>query len=589
LDKNTKNLDTIDLITYEIHCEIIRSIFGYSSEDNKWNKKAANFNVKSILFLFSWPLIIVRNFLFPNFELELLKSQYNLMKCLQKNFCFNEIFDQFSKIFFGEKSNLTFIDIEEAVNNDDEGFSFFKFFNDSAKEGIDKYSEIFNVKDVFKKFDQGYKEISIDLLLGGKPNSKNRSIDFPEVQKRIFYILITNQIIQSEGEGQKIVKGVFYYYALLFTLASNLEYINDESILNGDQPASISKEYNGNTDIEEVISIINVFSQINNNVGELLISNCIDIFITFGSYIFSDAIKFFIEEHKNIFLKNGFNEVDTNQLHYFYKNNPNYFASIFEKNMGDKANNEKSSGDGAKNYIIDTEKNIKILKEFDYKLDFWITKDLSNGEYSGSIFFNGGKEEDCFEDLLKCLSEIAYSLSYHIYNYTKNYKNFIANAESCIDQNLDLFLENIETIQSSYYLFNEYLEHSEFARAVESLDMELGYKCIEETRKDIKKKRKSHLSPELIQNLITANNEIAIIFNHVQRKHDAHKSQKAKEFFKDNPNYFEVITFDDIKDVDFSSDPNGIRNARRKIFSIIAGRFGKEIAGSKITKELVFE
>jgi hypothetical protein len=241
------------------------------------------------------------------------------------------------------------------------------------------------------------------------------------------------------------------------------------------------------------------------------------------------------------------------------------------------------------NLSIDIERQINIFEELDYRLDFWIQKDLSKSEYSGYIFFESVNKTDCFKHLKNCLLELAKRLSIHIQDYNLKYNDFIIYTANCIDQDLDTFLENIDLVQHSYHLFNEYLENTELSRAIENLDMELGYKCIEETRKAIKKKKKNHLSPNLIQNLLTANNEISFLFSAVQRKHDAHKSNIAKEFFTGNPNYFKIITFDDIKDIEFSSDPNGIRNTRRKIFSDIAKRAGKEIAGYKIAKELAVE
>jgi len=121
------------------------------------------------------------------------------------------------------------------------------------------------------------------------------------------------------------------------------------------------------------------------------------------------------------------------------------------------------------------------------------------------------------------------------------------------------------------------------------LDMELGYKCIEETRAALKKQKKSHIPPKLMQDLLVAKNEISLLFSAVQRIHDAHKTREAKKFFKENPHFFKILIFDDIKDVDFSSDPNVIRNTRRKIFHKIVKNAGKEIAGYKIAKELALE
>lgn len=158
-----------------------------------------------------------------------------------------------------------------------------------------------------------------------------------------------------------------------------------------------------------------------------------------------------------------------------------------------------------------------------------------------------------------------------------------------VNQNLDGFLNSLDNIQNSYYLFNEYLDHKDFAKAIENLDMELGYKCIEETRAALKKQKKAHMPTELIQDLLEANKEITLLFSIVQRKHDAHKTREARNFFKENQHMFKILNFDDIQDVDFSSDPNVIRNTRRNIFSSIVKKAGKKLAGYKIAKELGLE
>ena len=198
-------------------------------------------------------------------------------------------------------------------------------------------------------------------------------------------------------------------------------------------------------------------------------------------------------------------------------------------------------------------------------------------------------DKDLLNHLISCLNDIAKRLSVHTNSYIDNYNHFLANSDAYIDKDIENFIDNIDTIHSSYYLFDEYLEDKSFSKAVENLDMKLTYSCIEETRKKIKNKRKSHLSPDLIEKLLAANKEIMILYNTVQRQHDAHKNKVAKRFFKDNLHIFKILEYDDIKDLEFSSDPNGIRNARRKLFTNIAERAGKPVSGSKIAKELAFE
>ena len=85
------------------------------------------------------------------------------------------------------------------------------------------------------------------------------------------------------------------------------------------------------------------------------------------------------------------------------------------------------------------------------------------------------------------------------------------------------------------------------------------------------------------------NNEITILYSALQRQHDAHKTKLAHEFIKKNPHYLKVVTLDDINGFDFSFDPNGKRNLRRKIFTNIAERSGKDIPGYKIARELAIE
>ena len=229
---------------------------------------------------------------------------------------------------------------------------------------------------------------------------------------------------------------------------------------------------------------------------------------------------------------------------------------------------------------------MKLFEEYDYKIEFSFMKDLSDNQFEDFIIFKCDENKDQLKQLLHCLWEIAYRLSNHIGNYSDKYNYFISNTDILVDQNLDGFLDSLDNIQNSYYLFNEYLDHKDFARAIENLDMELGYKCIEETRAALKKQKKTHMPPELIEKILAANKEITILFNSVQRKQDEIKSREARKFFKENSRIFEILDFDDIKDVDFGYDSNAIRNTKRKIFSNIVKGAGKKVAGYKIAQEL---
>jgi len=64
----------------------------------------------------------------------------------------------------------------------------------------------------------------IDLLLGGKPDSKNKPL-LPQskLAKRIFFTNLLDKIIDCEITGQKLRSGIFYYYLVLFFLLESLD------------------------------------------------------------------------------------------------------------------------------------------------------------------------------------------------------------------------------------------------------------------------------------------------------------------------------------------------------------------------------
>jgi hypothetical protein len=317
------------------------------------------------------------------------------------------------------------------------------------------------------------------------------------------------------------------------------------------------------------------FTDIYNDEADPIISSSFEILLTFGSFVFADTIKFFISDYKDL-LENGFPKKSNCIEHRFYKNNPNYIAQIIKNGSENIIDNCE--------IIVDRE--MKLFDEYDYKIEFSFLRDLSDNQFENFIIFRCDENQDQLNQLLHCLLELAYRLSIHIGNYSDKYNNFISNTDILVDQNLDGFLDSLDNIQGSYYLFNEYLAHKDFSRAIENLDMELGYKCIEETRTALKEQKKAHMPPELIQKILAANKEITILFNSVQRKPDAIKSREARKFFKENSHIFEILDFDDIENVDFGYDSNAIRNTKRNIFSNIVKGAGKKVAGYKIAQEL---
>jgi len=571
--------DSLDFISLEIFRKIFNMVFGTSDMKDLWDVDPEKFNKEKVVLLFSWPLIIAKRYLYPYMELDLFKEQCKVNQFLSIDFNFDEIWNILS-IFDIDKSVFENSEkLGKIILEDQELHNKIDNLSELCLKIFEKHEDEINFRKVLKKFNEAPKDEWIDLALGGKPNSKiNPIFSTSNIRKRIFFTLLINRIIDSTA-GIKLRNGILYYYLILFLFLGNCEIISNKNDIDNDD---LEKDYDDAViDFDDILGSIIEYSHIYNDKADVILSNCFEILSTFGSFLFADTIKFFIYDYKEIFLKNGFPENSNFEEHQFYKNNPKYIAWISKFTDDIEENLE--------NYNIGVKREIKIFEEYDYKLEFLFRKDLSDNEFANFISFKCDENKDQLKQLLHCLSVLAYRLSIHISDYSNEYNYFISNADICIDQDLDGFLKNIDKIQNSYFLFNEYFDHKDFSRAIENLDMELSYKCIEETRAALKKKKKTHLSPKLIQDLLAANREITLLFSTVQRKHDAHKTRIAKEFFKENPHFFKILNFDDIKDVEFSSDPNVIRNTRRKIFYNIAEKAGKEIAGYKVAKELAVE
>jgi hypothetical protein len=569
--------DSLDFVSLEIFRKIFSMVFGTSDMEDIRDLNPEKFNEEKIILLFFWPLIITKRYLYPYMELDLFKEQCKINQFLSTDFDLDEIWNTLSIFDIDKNLHIHPEELEDNMSEDQETSYELDLFSELYIKGFEKLENEINFKNVIKKIKEDPKDEWIDWSLGGKPNSKTNPIFLsPKIQKRIFFTLLIERII-DETAGAKLRKGILYYYLILFLFLDNCHTIYSKNSKDG-----VEKDYNNTLiDFDEILRWIFELSNFYNDKADVMLSNCFEILQTFGSLLFGDVINFFINDYKEIFQKSDSSENSYYEEHQFYKNNPKYIAWISK--LPDEA--EENLGD----YSIGVQREIKLFEEYDYKLEFSFEKDLLDNTFENCIIFKCDKNKSQLKQLLHCLSILAYRLSIHINNYSNEYNYFISNADICVDQDLERFIEVIDSIQNSYFLFNEYLEHKDFSRAIETLDTELAYKCIEEIRDNLKKTKKTHLSPELIQDLLVANKEIKLLFSIVQREHDAHKTKIAKEYFKENSNFFKILNFDDIKNVDFSSDPNIIRNTRRKIFYNIAEKAGKEIKGYKIAKELAVE
>jgi len=557
---------SMDFIVFEIFQKILRFLFNDSNGKSFTNLDFRNINEDGIIFLLAWPLIITKRYLNPFLELSLFKKQCEINSLLSNKFEVNEIVQCLSVFYISkiENDNKKYDEIydpdKEYVRPNE------KTLSDLFSELIKKLNDVFDRKNIIKMSNEMSKGALHDFLIGNGPNSKMHSFDQNiKLANKFTFIALIECIIHNQSTGIKIKNGLLYYYILLSILISNIG----------------NKNVEYGVDIEDIIESFTDYSESFDSKLFEIINNSIQNLVLFGSHKFFDTINFFSEDYTT-----NFKNFDLTRDNYYYEYQlvngfPTYLGSIMKST--DKSNR------GLKYFELEVNRKITIFDDMNYSLEFSFSKDLLTNMYYNYIEFKIDEEKPTIQQLLHCISKVAYKLSIHIHTYLNQYNSFISNTATCVNQSLKSFLDHIDTIQNSYYLFNEYLEHKDFSRAVENLDMELKDVDINKARNAIKKLRKNHLSPELIKNLLEANTEICILFNHVQRKDDILRTKLAKDFFKGNPHYFRILKYDDIKHTEFTKDPNAVRNARRQIFYNVVARTGKDISGSKITKELSFE
>ena len=572
--------ENIDFVALDIFKKIFGMVFNTPDIEDFSDVDLDKFDKKKAILLLFWPLIVAKRYLYPYMELDLFKGQCRLNQFLSSEFIFDDIWDALS-FFDIDKSFLeNAAKVEQELFENKENYDQYLLISDLIESSFEGFEDVFDIKKILKKANDAPKDELTDLILGGKPSLKPNSIlPASKIRKKVFFTLMIERIINGATIGHKLRNGIVYYYLVLILFLNNFSFLHNKSN-NAGKNNSDKKHHDAAINIDDILMSLSEFTDNYNDEADTIISSSFEILLTFGSFVFADTIKFFISDYKDL-LENGFPKKSNCIEHQFYKNNPNYIAQIIKNGSENNIDNCE--------IIVDRE--MKLFDEYDYKIEFSFLKDLSDNQFENFIIFKCDENKDQLKQLLHCLSLIAYRLSIHIEKYSDKYNHFISNTDIFVaeDNNLPVFNSNMEIIQNSYFLFDEYLNHKDLSRAIETLDLELAITCIEEISDDLKKKKKTHLSPELIQALLGANKEIILLFSIVQRKHDAHKTREARNFFKENPHMFKILNFDDIQDVDFSSDPNVIRNTKRNIFSSIVKKAGKKLAGYKIAKELGIE
>jgi hypothetical protein len=315
-----------------------------------------------------------------------------------------------------------------------------------------------------------------------------------------------------------------------------------------------------------------------------------------GAFLFREGMNFLINDYKNTFLKPENIPIKDLQIQYFNKENKNYCAFIEPD-----ANNKVG-------YSIGFLKEIKFIQDMDYYLEFIFFKEDPDIEMFKPILSfktlnNDGNKTDS-EHILFCLYVLWKKISTFALEALDSRNEFIDDPTIRVKKDLNSFKKRMKLIVDSYSLFDEYMTHKDLSRAVETLDMEYDNSVIEQIRGNIKKAKKYHLSPSLRKILLEANEELMLLFHkanlsrrqkRLDKKYDefgyrgSDEIKQVKKYFEDHPHDFNIVQSDDIKNIKFTSDDNSIRNARREILAKIAKRHGKNIAGSRIAKELEFE
>ena len=519
-----------------------------------WEFDSKKFKIEDTIPLLLWPIILSIKLLCPTDEREIHKKLNDLT---ENNFApdIEFISNQISEIFDlikDERFQKKYSDFLETLEVDGD---YQKLFNGdlglTTKLG-------FHFSDFIK--DDPSLEF-IDDHTSDKVNLKRHNVFvLPNfVRKYAFFFVNLCQI--DEQLIRKLSISIFYYVLIYFLFIESLDAKEESPYITSLGALSnflIVDKYFGHT--EEVIFHIGLW------IG------------TAGFFLFKKGIQFLINDYEKIFPSIKVNKIVEFESHYFDEDNRNYYAFI-------RPNSENEAG-----YSIGFFKKIRFLKNKDYYLEFHFERVDPNRILRPPVLTFKSKEDNKTdsEHLLFCLYLLSEKISDFAVDVMESINEFIDDPANSIKNDLNSFKSRMKLIISSYSLFDELLNYKNLFRAVGTLDMGIDDEGVTIIREKIKKTNKYHLSPDLSEKLKEASNELSLLFTSV-RGIKYNRNGEAKEYFNNHPHQFKIIQLDDIKDVEFTSEANAIRDARRKVLCRIAKRCGKDIPPSRITKGLGLE
>jgi hypothetical protein len=549
-NKKSEKQESFDVISFKIFQKIFKKVFKVDEKKDLWDVDYKEIDKNNVFLLFFWPLIITKRYLCPHMEIDLFKKQCELNHILSSNYKLDEILNNINHFNIDSEYKENINEIEELFGRLFEDDEMIESFSDILKKEFEiciKESRI--IEKTSNLENMSYAQ-AIDLFLGGKESVTDKSIfNSQKIIKKLFFAKIIEDLIESDSIGLKIRNGIFYYYLILLFFLFNYDHNTFED----------EDSFSPYIKLQDIITLMDEYDNKLYDEIQAIMSDSLQILVPIGTYKFIDTLKLFLNDYENIFTKNEMLNADNEQEYQFYKSNPDYVACLSDNNDGE-------------GITITVTRLMKIFEEMSYGIYFWFEKNVSSDEFSEILIFECDESKDQIAQMLHCLFLIAKQLSIRIYDYTNSYNKFLSNADIFVDQNLDSFLDKMDLIRGSYSLFEEYLEHKDFSMAIENLDMNLDDNRIKKFRNEIKRTKKGHLPPQLIQDLIAANNEITILYSIVERRPEPEKKAIAKKYFLENPNYFKILNKNDFEFIDFKTDSNRRRlRIRRSQVRILPG------------------
>jgi hypothetical protein len=562
-----------DLPEFHIFLNFFEKIFGFSPEKKDWKFDPGKIKIRDTILLLLWPIILSIKLLCPTEEKAINKKLDELDE-ISSETEFEVLYDKIIEIFNLIKDER-----------------FLKKYSDFSVESLDEngdYHEPFGVNlDLLNMFGINFSDLLtekspaqiIDTIISDKLSWQGKSnLGIPKLGRKILFLFV-NLFLLDQQINRKLTLSISYYFLMYFLFIKSL-------MVKTEKPAIF---------YFDIISCLVMLDESfeNNEDIKFIILFWLGLM---GGFLFREGMNFLINDYKNTFLKPENIPIKNFQIHFFNKENQNYYAFI-----DPEANNKAG-------YKIGFIKDIKFFQDMDYYLEFIFFKEDPDIEtFTPILSFktqnNDGNKTDS-EHILFCLYVLWEKISTFALEALDSRNEFISDPTIRVKKDLNSFKKRMKLIVDSYGLFDEYMSQKDLSRAVETLDMEYDNSVIEQIRGTIKRAKKYHLSPNLRTILLEANEEMMLLFHkanlirrqkRLDKKYDdfGHRGsdeiKQVKKYLKDNPHHFKIIQLDDIKNVRFTSDDNFIRNARREILAKIARRYGKNIAGSRIAKELEFE